>query len=459
MLVIQAPSHLHEFLRKRDFVTLRQALKNWSPTAVVRAMDGLSIEDQMVVLRILPRELAAQVFELLDLPGQQQLLKAMGQEESAGLLNNMAPDDRTLLLEELPANITKQLLAQLTPEERAVAASLLGYPEHSIGRLMTPDYIAVREQWSLQYTLEYIREHGQDSETLSLVYVVNEQGVLIDDIHIRSLLLAPPQLTIANLMDHQFVALKATDDQETAIRVFEREHRTALPVTDTAGILIGIVTIDDVLRVSEAEATEDIQKIGGSAALHEPYILIGLRRMISKRAGWLVVLFLGELFTATAMGFFEKEIEKAVVLALFVPLIISSGGNSGSQASTLVVRALAIGEIGLRDWWRVMRREFITGFALGSILGTIGFLRIALWSFFGDLYGPHWLLVALTVAISLVGVVMWGALSGSLLPLLLRRVGFDPAVSSAPFVATLVDVTGLVIYFSVAYLIMRGTLL
>jgi magnesium transporter len=288
--------------------------------------------------------------------------------------------------------------------------------------------------------------------------VVNEQGVLIDDIHLRSLLLAPPTSTIADLLDHQFVALKAADDQETAIGVFERD-RTALPVTDSSGVLIGIVTIDDVLRVAEAAATEDIQQIGGTAPLDEPYILIGLRRMITKRAGWLVVLFLGELFTATAMGFFEKEIEKAVVLALFVPLIISSGGNSGSQASTLVVRALAIGEIGLRDWWRVMRREFIVGFALGSILGTIGFLRIALWSWLGDLYGPHWLLVALTVAISLVGVVMWGALSGSVLPLILRRMGLDPAVSSAPFVATIVDVTGLVIYFSVAYLIMRGTLL
>lgn len=458
-MVLQSPSQISDILRKRDFLALRQALKNWSPSAVVRALHGLSIEDQMVVLRILPRDLAAQVFELLELSTQEQLLKAMGQEELAGLLNNMAPDDRTLLLEELPAVMTKQLLAQLTPQERAVAILLLGYPEGSIGRLMTPDYIAVREQWTLQRTLEYIRKHGQDSETLSLVYVVDDHGVLIDDIHIRSLLLAPPDNTMADLMDHQFVALRATEDQEEAIGVFEREHRTALPVTDTAGILIGIVTIDDVLRVAEAAATEDIQKIGGTAALDEPYILIGLGRMIRKRAGWLVVLFLGELFTATAMGFFEKEIEKAVVLALFVPLIISSGGNSGSQASTLVVRALAIGEIGLRDWWRVMRREFITGLALGSILGTIGFLRIGLWSLFGDLYGPHWLLVALTVAISLVGVVVWGALAGSLLPLVLRRLGFDPAVSSAPFVATLVDVTGLVIYFSVAYLIMQGTLL
>jgi magnesium transporter len=458
VVVINSSHDISEILRERDFVALRQALRNWSASAIVRIVEGLSIEDKMVVLRILPRDLAADVFELFNLSDQKHLLRSMGQEEAAGVLNNMAPDDRTLLLEELPANMTKQLLAQLTPEERAVAVSLLGYPEGSIGRLMTPDYIAVREQWSLQYTLDYIREHGRDSETLSLVYVVNEQGVLIDDIHLRSLLLAPPPSTIADLLDHQFVALKATDDQETAIGVFERD-RPALPVTDSSGVLIGIVTIDDVLRVAEAAATEDIQKIGGTAPLDEPYIVIGLRRMITKRAGWLVVLFLGELFTATAMGFFEKEIEKAVVLALFVPLIISSGGNSGSQASTLVVRALAIGEIGLRDWWRVMRREFIVGFALGSILGTIGFLRIALWSWLGDLYGPHWLLVALTVAISLVGVVMWGALSGSLLPLILRRMGFDPAVSSAPFVATIVDVTGLVIYFSVAYLIMRGTLL
>src|SRR5688500_18265833 len=457
-MVIQFPQQLSKILRERDFVALRKALRNWSPSAVARILEGLSIEDKMVVLRILPRDLAADVFELLDLSSQEPLLRAMGREESAGVLNNMAPDDRTLLLEELPANMTKQLLSQLTPEERAIAVSLLGYPEGSIGRLMTPDYIAVREQWSLQYTLDHIREHGRDSETLSLVYVIDEQGKLIDDIHLRSLLLAPPQHTIADLMDRQFVALKATDDQETAIGVFERD-RTALPVTDSSGILIVIVTIDDVLRVAEAAATEDIQQIGGTVPLHEPYILIGLRRMITKRAGWLVVLFIGELFTATAMGFFEKEIEKAVVLALFVPLIISSGGNSGSQASTLVVRALAIGEIGLRDWWRVMRREFIVGLALGSILGTIGFLRIALWSWFGDLYGLHWLLVALTVAISLVGVVMWGALSGSVLPFILRRLGFDPAVSSAPFVATIVDVTGLVLYFSVAYLIMRGTLL
>ena len=458
-MVVRTPPELEEMLRKRDLVALREMLKNLSPWAIVLVMAELTTEDQLIILRVLPRELAADVFESLDLSVQEQLLKAMGREELAALLNNMAPDDRTLLLGELPANMTRQLLANLSPEERAVAVTLLGYPEHSIGRLMTPDYIAVEQSWSIQQTLTHIREHGRDSETLTMVYVVDGQGHLIDDIHIRSLLLAPPTHTVSHLMDNQFIALKATDDQETAVAVFERERRTALPVTDSSGVLIGIVTIDDILHVAEAAATEDIQKIGGTSALDEPYIKIALGRMIQKRAGWLVVLFLGEMFTATAMGYFEKEIEKAVVLALFIPLIISSGGNAGSQASTLVIRALAIEEIGLRDWWRVIRREILTSLALGSILGAIGFLRIALWTLFADLYGPHWFLVALTVGVSLIGVVMWGALTGSALPFLLRRLGFDPAVSSTPFVATLVDVTGLVIYFSIALVFLRGTLL
>jgi magnesium transporter len=260
-------------------------------------------------------------------------------------------------------------------------------------------------------------------------------------------------------MDRRFVALKASDDQEAAASVFRQYDRTALPVTDTAGVLIGIVTIDDVLDVVEEKATREIQRIGGSEALDEPYMRISFGRMIQKRAGWLMALFLGEMLTATAMGAFEDEISKAVVLALFVPLIISSGGNSGSQAATLVIRALALGEVGIADWWRVMRRELMSGLVLGVILGSIGFLRISVWSAFSDVYGPHWLLVAVTVSVALVGVVLWGTLSGSLLPFVLKRLGFDPAASSAPFVATLVDVTGLVIYFSVALLVLRGTLL
>jgi len=457
--MVQSPFELEEVLAKRDFAALRESLKNWPSSDVARLIQPLSREDQLIILRVLPRDLATEVFEFLDLYSQQQLLRAMGQEQVAAILNEMAPDDRTLLLEELPATMTKQMLALLTPEERRVAVTLLGYPEGSIGRIMTPDYIAVKQDWTVQYVLDYIREHGHDSETLSMIYVVNDQGVLIDDIRIRAFLLAPLTHRVADLMDYRFVALKATDPQEEAVGVFRREQRTALPVTDSSGILIGIVTIDDVLRIAEAAATEDIQKIGGSAALDEPYLQIALTRMVKKRAGWLVILFIGEMFTATAMGFFEKEIERAVVLALFVPLIISSGGNSGSQASTLVIRALAIGEVSLRDWWRVVYREVFTGLALGSILGAIGFLRVALWSFFTTLYGPHWFLVALTVGFSLIGIVLWGTLIGSVLPFGLRRLGFDPAASSAPFVATLVDVTGLVIYFSIAYVILRGTLL
>jgi magnesium transporter len=340
-----------------------------------------------------------------------------------------------------------------------VALTLLGYPENSVGRLMTPHYVAVGDDWTVREVLDYVRTHGQDSETLNVIYVIGEQSLLIDDVRIREFLLAPLDSKVGDLMDRRFVSLKATDDQSTAVSLFRQYDRTALPVTDTTGMLIGIVTIDDVLDVAEATATRDIQRIGGSEALDEPYISIAFGRMIQRRAGWLTALFLGEMLTATAMGAFEEEISKAVVLALFVPLIISSGGNSGSQAATLVIRALALGEVGLRDWWRVMRREVLAGLSLGAILGSIGFVRITLWSAFSDIYGPHWLLVALTVSISLVGVVLWGTLSGSLLPFALKRLGFDPAASSAPFVATLVDVTGLVIYFSVALVLLRGTLL
>jgi len=446
-------------IRTRDFAKLHDVFGAWEPSAVAAEIRDLPIQDQAVVFRVVPRECAAAVFELLEMGAQERLLKALGQEEVAAILNDMAADDRTALLEELPAAATKQMLALLTPDERAIAVSLLGYPPGSIGRLMTPSYIAVRRDWTVQQVLDYIRAHGEDSETLNMLYVVDDKGVLIDDIRLREFLLTSTAKRVTDLMDYRFVALKAADPQEAAIGVFKNEDRKALPVTDSVGVLIGIVTIDDVLKVAENAATREIQRIGGSEALDEPYMHIAISRMVKKRAGWLVILFLGEMLTATAMGFFENEIEKAVVLALFVPLIISSGGNSGSQATTLVIRAMALSEIRLRDWWRVMRREVVAGVALGSILGTIGFLRITVWSAFSTIYGPHWLLVAWTVGVSLIGIVLWGTLAGSMLPFLLRRVGLDPATSSAPFVATLVDVTGLVIYFSIGLIFLRGTLL
>ncbi len=457
--VARPADELAAVLRSRDYSRLRDMVRNRHAGDVAELLTALKVEDQVVVFRVLPRKDAAAVFEYLSQDAKETLLKALAQEDVAALLNDMAPDDRTMFLEELPAAATRQLLSLLTPEERSVALTLLGYPERSVGRLMTPNYVAVREDWTVADVLNYVRTHGQDSETLNVIYVVNEDGLLIDDIRIREFLLAPLDRRVGDLMDRRFVALTATDDQETAVALFRQYDRSALPVTDTAGVLIGIVTIDDVLDVAEAAATREIQRTGGSEALDEPYTEIAFGRMIQKRAGWLTALFLGEMLTASAMGVFEAEISRAVVLALFVPLIISSGGNSGSQASTLVIRALALGEVGLADWWRVMRREVLAGLSLGAILGSIGFLRIMLWSTFSHMYDPYPFLVALTVAISLVGIVLWGTLIGSLLPFLLRRLGFDPATSSAPFVATLVDVTGLVIYFSVATVVLRGTLL
>jgi magnesium transporter len=457
--VARPAEELAAVLKTRDYPRLRDMVRNRPASDLAELLTELPSDEQAVVFRLLPRKDAAATFEYLEQDAREALVKTLSKEDVAALLNDMAPDDRTEFLEELPASVTRELLSLLTPGERAIAVTLLGYPEGSIGRLMTPDYVAVREPWTIQQVLDYVRAHGQDSETLNVLYVVDDAGTLVDDVRIREVLLADPAKRVADLLDRRFVALKATDDQATAVSLFRQYDRSALPVTDTAGALIGIVTVDDVLDVAEAEATADIQRIGGSEALDEPYMEIGFPQMIRKRAGWLTALFVGEMLTATAMGFFEHEISRAVVLALFVPLIISSGGNSGSQASTLVIRALALGEVTLRDWWKVMRREIAAGLALGGILGLIGFLRITVWSAFSDLYGPYWMLIAITVALTLIGIVLWGTLVGSLLPFGLRRLGFDPATSSAPFVATLVDVTGLVIYFSIALVVLRGTLL
>jgi magnesium transporter len=344
----------------------------------------------------------------------------------------------------------------LSKEERQVALTLLGYPEGSVGRLMSPDYIAVEETWTVDDVLKFIRAHGADSDTLNVIYVVDKNGRLIDELRLRSILLSSPETGVGELMNRVFVALHATDDQEVAVGMFKKYDYVALPVIDSLGFILGVVTVDDVLDVAEEEATEDIQKIGGMEALGEPYIKLSVGELIRKRAIWLVVLFLGEMLTATAMGFYEEQIKRQVMLALFIPLIISSGGNSGSQASTLVIRALAIGEITLRDWWRVLRREFVAGGALGLILGTLGFVRIYFAPVLGESgHGEEWAHMAVAVGLSLVAVVLWGVLMGSMLPLLLKRLGADPATSSAPFVATAVDVTGLVIYFTIASSILR----
>jgi magnesium transporter len=456
---------IRSMIEARDFAALREVFREWAPADVAEVILDLPEDEQVIIFRVLPHDLAADVFEYLDFDAQQTLLRAMAHEQVVAILNEMAPDDRTALLEELPSAAARQLIRSLTPEERRVATALLGYPEDSVGRLMTPDFIAVKEDWTVQEVLDYIRAYGEDSETLNVIYVVDDRGKLIDDIRMREFLIKPLTSPVRELMQKTFVALNVTDSQRDAVNMFRKYDRTVLPVIDSTGVLLGIVTVDDMLDVAEQEATEEFQKFGGMEALEEPYMRIPLWRMVRKRAGWLIILFLGEMLTATAMANYQEELAKALVLALFLPLIVSSGGNSGSQASTLMIRAMALGEVNLRDWWRVMGREVQAGLMLGGILGAIGVVRVGGWAiileqyFHRQPYGPHWPLVALTVGISLVGVVIWGTLSGSMLPFLLRRIGADPATSSAPFVATLVDVTGLIIYFSIALVIMRGVML
>jgi magnesium transporter len=403
---------------------------------------------------------AASVFKILDISEQKRIIKNLPSYKAAELLNELPADDRTDFLEELPSNAVRDLIKTLDPEERKITLSLLGYPENSVGRLMTPDYIYIYEHNTVAQVLDTIRLVGKNSETIDVIYVINDKGELLDDIRIREFILATPDKKVHELMDKRVVSLNVEDDQEIAGEVFRMNNRVALPVVSKSNKLLGIVTIDDILWVAQEEYTEDIQKIGGTEALDEPYLDISIFKLIKKRAGWLVILFIGEMLTATAMQFFQHEIDKATVLAMFIPLIMSSGGNSGSQASTLIIQAMALGEVKIFDWWRVMRRELISGFILGIILGTIGLIRIITWQYLHIFdYGIYWKLVSATIFFSLIGIVLWGSLMGSMLPIFLKKLKLDPAASSAPFVATLVDVTGIIIYFSMAYFFLSGRLL
>jgi magnesium transporter len=449
-----------DLIHNQRWEDMRAKLAATHSSDIADALGQIHGKEQAVVFRLLPRDQAAQVFSYVPADQQKALLRSLSTDEMKSVLDGMPPDDRTRFFEEMPANVTRQLLEVLSPEELKNARQLLGYPEHSVGRYMTPDYVAIRPDMTAAQALEHIRKAGRGMETLNVIYILGEKGKLLEDVRLGSLVLADPPTLVTAIADPPLVSLLATDDRERALELFEKYDRVALPVSDALGNMLGIVTVDDMLDIAESEATEDIQKLGGSEALDAPYIQVGLWSMIRKRGGWLSALFLGEMLTATAMSFFEGEIARAVVLALFVPLIISSGGNSGSQSASLIIRALALRELKLRDWFPVFRRELISGLALGFLLGVIGFFRIVLWQHLHlTNYGEHYLLLGFTVWVSLVGVVMFGTLAGSMLPFILRRLGFDPAASSAPFVATLVDVTGLCIYFLVALAILRGTLL
>lgn len=452
-------AHLSELLQEKSWFKLRSELSQLHPSQVAEFIESLEEEEQVVVFRILPVKFAARTFEHIDRNTQVDMLKQLGQTKMADILNSMSPDDRTQLFEELPSNVLRKTLNLLSDEERKVAATLLGYPEDSAGRFMTPYYVAVRKEWTVAQVLDHIRKYGKRSETVNMIYVTDENGRLVDDVRIGHFLFSDPDTTVESLLDNRYAFVTVTDKVTDVIQTFKQFDRQALPVLTHDETLVGIITFDDIMDIEEEENTEDMQKFGGMESLETPYHETPLLEMVKKRAGWLVLLFLGEMLTASAMSFFEAEISRAVVLALFVPLIISSGGNSGSQAATLIIRALAISEITLKDWWVVMKRELLSGLLLGFILGLFGFTRIVLWNEVTHIYGEHAISIAFTVGFTLVGIVMWGTLCGSMLPFILKRFGFDPATSSAPFVATLVDVTGLILYFTIASLILSGSLL
>jgi magnesium transporter len=450
--------HIEHLIAENNLAELEDFLNELNISDVEELIDELP-EHGPLFLETLHLKRAVNVFRILDFPTQERIFKKLSATKVREIINEMPPDDRTSFFSELKGDVVKHLIIMLPPQDRKEALSLLGYPEDSVGRLMTPDYITVKEHWSIVRILDHIRRYGNASETIDVLYVLDNSGKLIDDIRIKDILLADPETQVGQLIDNRFIALNANDPQEDAVTVFRMNNRVALPVVDDQGIMLGIVTIDDILWVANEEYTEDMQRFGGTEALDEPYLDVSIRHLVKKRAGWLVVLFLGQLLTTTVIEHFEAQLASAIVLFALMPVIMSSGGNSGSQASTLIIQAMALGEVTLSDWWRVMRRELVSGLLLGLILGALGFVRIATWEFFTENYGEYWMPIAFVVSLSLVGVVLWGSVIGSMLPFLLRRLGADPASSSAPFVSTLVDVTGLIIYFTFATLILSGLLL
>lgn len=432
----------------------------FNPADIAETLSELHADERLLAFLKVPKEYKAEVFSHLDPDFQEETIRSIASEDVAEILNAMTPDDRTALFEDFPDELIKSSINLLNPQERRIALKLLGYNSNSIARLMTPYYIQIRKEWTVKKCLQQIKKVGKKMETMNHLYVVDERNKLIDDIALGSLLLAEEDTLISEITDNHFVAITTTTSKEDAVQYFEKYDRTAIPIVTESGVLVGIVTIDDILDQIEAQNTEDIQKFGGLDALDLPYIQTSWIEMIKKRATWLVILFFSEMLTASAMGYFEHEIEKAVVLALFVPLIISSGGNSGSQAATLIIRAMALQEITLKDWWYVMRKEIVSGICLGGILGAIGFIRIMIWQKTGLFnYGEYWVYVALSISFSLLFIVLWGTLSGSMIPFVLKRLKLDPATSSAPFVATLVDVTGLIIYFTIAGFFLSGKML
>ncbi len=449
-----------ELVDQARYAELREVLHEIPFADVAEILSDLTPDQAALAFRFLARDDAAEVFAYLAPEKQEELIKKLGDEGAVKVVEAMSADDRARLLDELPGPVAARIVASLSPEERRVTQAILGYPPRTVGRLMTPDYIRVRPEWACEHALDHIRRYGKDAETINVVYIVDEQGRLLDDIRLRQVLLAAPASTIEELMNRSFYALKADQPQDEAVQMMARYDRTALPVIDSTGVLVGIVTVDDVVDVAQQRATEDIQKLGGAGALEEPYMDTGHVKMFHKRGFWLSALFVGQSITIIVLGGFQDQIARASVLSVFMPLVISCGGNSGSQAATLVTRALALGEVGATDWMRIVRRELVTAALLAGTLAAMGFLCVEFFTrMIGQVETAHPGRLGGTVAIAIASVVLWGTLLGSLLPLVLKRFKFDPATASSPMVATLMDASGTLIYFGLAVLTLTGTIL
>ncbi|MEM9373479.1 MAG: magnesium transporter [Planctomycetota bacterium] len=450
---------LRALIERRAFRQIRDALSGLEPADIADLIEQLDPDEAVIVFRVLPRALAADTFAEMVAEASDKLLNELGDERAARLFESMDPDDRAAALDELPIEVSGALLRRFSPENRRVTQAILGYDAESVGRLMTPDYVRVRPDWTVAHALDHIRRYGKDAETVHWVYVIDHERTLLDDIHIRHILLADPESSIRDLMDDEFLSLRADEDREEAVRMMLRYDRTALPVVDGLGLLVGIVTHDDVADVAEEEFTEDVQKLGGMDALDLPYTETSIRAMFRKRGGWLAGLFVMQILTIAVMSYFDDQLSRAVVLVVFVPLIIASGGNTGTQAASLIVRAIAVDEVHFKDWWRICRKEILTGLLLGFMLGVIGVVTVWMLSLIGFIDTPHVWPLAFTVGGAVQGIVLWGTLVGSMLPLIMERLGLDPAASSSPLVATIMDVSGLTIYFLCAMALLRGTLL
>lgn len=459
MIVQLLKTEFEELIKLQEWQTIKEVIADMPAVDIAELLEEIDNDMALLVFRLIKKSKASDVFSYLQTDSQLALIQQFNSAQVREITTNMSPDDRASFLEELPGGITQIIMNSMNPKDLNEVRQLLGYPEYSVGRIMTPKYVRIKSDWTVERALDHIRKWGRRAETINVIYVVDEKEKLIDDLTLSQLIMAPPLQEIASIIDNKFVALDAFEDQENAVKALSKYDRVALPVVDSDGILVGIITADDMFDIAEEETTEDMQLMAGMTALDDDYSQTSIGEMVKKRLGWLVVLLVGQILTATALNSYEGLLSSAVFLAAFIPMIISSGGNSGSQAATLIIRALSTEDISLRDWYRVMKREFLSGILLGLLVGISGFLIVLVWAAANGkpIDGSLWL-TCTTVGISLSGVILFGNMTGSMLPFILSKMGLDPAVTSAPFVSTLGDVTGILIYFSLAMLIFGSAL-